>query len=119
EIAANNIHKAEVFKRLGIDFCCGGKQTLEEAAASVGIPTAKLIDELENFTPSASSHGANLNFDSWELGFLADYITNIHHSYVKEQGPSIQRLSQKAAQRLGAEIQHLVPLFQTFNQKLT
>lgn len=119
EIAANNIQKAEVFKRLGIDFCCGGKQTLEEAAASVGIPTAKLIHELENFTPSESTHGANLNFDSWDLGFLADYITNIHHSYVKEQGPLIRQLAQKVAQRHGAESQHLIPLMQTFNQLVT
>lgn len=29
-IVSKDIRKAEVFKKLGIDFCCGGKKTLEQ-----------------------------------------------------------------------------------------
>ena len=31
EIAAKDIRKAEVFRKYGIDFCCGGKKSLKQA----------------------------------------------------------------------------------------
>ncbi|HEU5364618.1 MAG TPA: DUF542 domain-containing protein, partial [Hanamia sp.] len=31
EIAAKDLRKAEVFKKYGLDFCCGGKKTVKEA----------------------------------------------------------------------------------------
>src|SRR5690606_16800240 len=36
-IVAKDIRKAEVFMKLGIDFCCGGKRTLREAAEAAGV----------------------------------------------------------------------------------
>ena len=34
-IVAEQPLRAAVFDRFGIDFCCGGKQTLEEACAKI------------------------------------------------------------------------------------
>ena len=31
EIVSKDLRKAEVFKKLGMDFCCGGKKSLEDA----------------------------------------------------------------------------------------
>ncbi len=109
EIAAKDIRKAEVFKKLGIDFCCGGKKTLQEAAADAGLEEQQLRKELESAEERAGSHAAH-DFDRWDLGFLADYIYNVHHRYVREQGPVIEQLADKVAQRHGFEHRELMAL---------
>lgn len=108
-IAAKDIRKADVFKKLGIDFCCGGKKTMKEAAASVGVSEQELkaqLAQVENDMGSA----ATLNFDSWDLGFLSDYIVNVHHKYVREYGPIIEQLADKVATRHGIEHRELLQL---------
>lgn len=109
EIAAKDIKKAEVFKKLGIDFCCGGKKTLQEAAQSVGLNKEQLLQELEN-TTSIPSNGTQHDFSAWDPGFLADYIYHIHHKYIREQGPIIEQLADKVAVRHGAEHNELITL---------
>ena len=46
ELVAADYRKAEVFKRFGIDFCCGGGRTVEEACEKKGIPYSALESEL-------------------------------------------------------------------------
>lgn len=108
-IAAKDFRKADVFKKLGIDFCCGGKKTLQEAAASVGISEQELKDQLTRIDNDMKG-AATLNFDSWDLGFLADYIFNVHHKFVREQGPIIEQLADKVAMRHGIEHHELLTL---------
>lgn len=108
-IAAKDIRKADVFKKLGIDFCCGGKKTLKEAATSVGISEQELkakLAQVENDMNGA----ATLNFDTWDLGFLTDYIYNVHHKFVREQGPIVEQLADKVAMRHGIEHPELMKL---------
>lgn len=101
EIAAKDMRKAGVFKKLGIDFCCGGKKTLKEAVAEMGLTEEQVKAELDR-SEAAGSGQAVHDFDSWELGFLADYIYNVHHKYVRESGPIIEQLAEKVASRHGA-----------------
>ena len=71
-------HKAQVFKKYGLDFCCGGKKTVKEACAEKGIDVTKVEQELQsadknNFTSRP------IPYNEWSLDFLADYIVNTHH----------------------------------------
>ncbi|MDR2272542.1 MAG: iron-sulfur cluster repair di-iron protein [Sphingobacterium sp.] len=95
-IAAKDIRKAEVLKQLGVDFCCGGKQTLKEAAHSVGLHEIELRRRL-NQSEELPIAGPPLNFNDWDIDFLSDYIKNVHHRYVREKGPIIQELAHKVA----------------------
>lgn len=101
EIAAKDMRKAEVFKKLGIDFCCGGKKTLKEAIAELGLTEERVKEELAR-AEAAGAGQVTHDFDSWDLGFLADYINNVHHKYVRESGPIIEQLAEKVASRHGA-----------------
>lgn len=95
-IAAKDIRKAEVFRQLGVDFCCGGKQTLEEAAKSVGMDEMELKVRL-NQSEDMAVPNSPLNFQDWDIDFLSDYIKNVHHKYVREKGPIIAGLASKVA----------------------
>ncbi|MDR6735013.1 iron-sulfur cluster repair di-iron protein [Sphingobacterium sp. 2149] len=95
-IAAADIRKAQVLKQLGVDFCCGGKQTLKEAAHSIGLDEIELRKRL-NQSEDLPISGPPLNFKDWDIDFLSDYIKNVHHRYVREKGPVIQELAHKVA----------------------
>jgi regulator of cell morphogenesis and NO signaling len=109
EIAANDIRKAEVFRKLGIDFCCGGKQTLKEAAQQAGITEAQLKDALEK-APSAGTAYPKHDFAGWDAPFLVDYIIHVHHRYIRETAPILENLTMKVAGRHGAQHPELIPL---------
>lgn len=109
EIAAADMRKAEVFKKLGIDFCCGGKVSLKDAAATVGLSEDALRDELAK-SETQGNVSVHLDFNGWDISFLADYIKNIHHGYIREFGPIIEQLANKVASRHGNESPELVAL---------
>ena len=109
EIAAKDMRKAEAFKKLGIDFCCGGKKTLKEAIAEAGLTEAQVQDALAHSEATAVGQVTH-NFDSWDLAFLADYINNVHHKYTREIGPTIEQLAEKVASRHGAAHPELIDL---------
>ena len=79
-IVSKNIKSAHVFKKFGIDFCCGGGISIEKACENKNININELLQELKNIddflVPSQ-------NYNLWELDFLIDYIINNHHNYVK------------------------------------
>jgi regulator of cell morphogenesis and NO signaling len=99
QIAAKDIRKAEVFRRMGIDFCCGGKQTLKEAGEQAGVSEEQLQIALEKAVNSSLS--VSQDFTRWELDLLVDYIIQTHHRYVKENAVAISDLGQKVAERHG------------------
>lgn len=101
ELAASDIRKAEVFKKMGIDFCCGGNKSLKEASTEAGISEAELKQALE--TAQQSTQPAAHDFNNWELDFLADYIAQTHHKYVKENATVINGLAQKVAAHHGSK----------------
>ena len=37
DIVAQDYHAAEIFERYGLDFCCGGRASLEEACRERGL----------------------------------------------------------------------------------
>jgi regulator of cell morphogenesis and NO signaling len=95
EIVAKDFRKAEVFKKFGLDFCCGGKKTLEKACLDKGLDIIEVKKELERAdTVPAQS---NQKFNEWDPGFLADYIVNTHHKYVKNSMPILYEYTQKVA----------------------
>lgn len=82
EVVAADYRTATVFEARGIDFCCGGRITLADACRERGIEPAELLREIEAVTSGRVDPSQNYN--GWPLPFLADYIVNTHHVYLKE-----------------------------------
>jgi len=101
EIVAKDLRKAEVFKKYDLDFCCGGKKTVKEACAEKGLDVTKIEQELQNADKNVST-GRPLPYNDWNLDFLADYIVNTHHSYVRKTIPDIRSYAEKVAKVHGA-----------------
>ena len=93
EIAASDMAKVEVFKKYGIDYCCGGKKTLSEACLEKGLDTGMIKTELDKATNKLS--GKQLPFNEWNLGFLSDFIINTHHTYLRKALPAIRDCAEK------------------------
>lgn len=96
QIASKDLRKAEVFKKYGLDFCCGGKKTVKEACAEKGIDVTKVEQELQTADKNIST-ARPLPYNDWSLDFLADYIVNTHHSYVKKTIPDLRVYASKVA----------------------
>jgi regulator of cell morphogenesis and NO signaling len=118
QIAAKDIRKAAIFKKYGIDFCCGGKKSLEQVCKEKGLELTVVEEELENVKQSQPS---SENFDRWNIEFLADYIYNKHHQYYYDEAPVIKDLLTKVVDRHGAhfpELNQVQRLFLDLSQEL-
>jgi regulator of cell morphogenesis and NO signaling len=119
EIVTEDFRAAEIFKKSGIDFCCGGNKSLDNACREAGANRVALIMELEELanTPASQSH----NFKDWDLGFLADYIMNTHHKYVLKTLPELVFYTRKIATVHGShhnELIEVADLFEKINTEL-
>jgi regulator of cell morphogenesis and NO signaling len=111
EIAVKDLRKVEIFKKYGLDFCCGGKKTVKEACAEKGIDVTKVEQELQQAESIAPiSTYKPLPYDDWSLDFLADYIVNTHHSYVKKTSPDMSAYSTKVAKVHGDSHPELIKI---------
>lgn len=110
EIAARDLRKAEVFKKYGLDFCCGGKKTIKEACTEKGIDVTRVEKELQQSDRNPAARP--LPYNDWGLDFLADYIVNTHHTYIRKTLPEIRGYALKVAQVHGANHPELLPIQQ-------
>lgn len=108
EIAALDYRKAEVFKKFGIDFCCGGEKQLAVACREVGVSETELRQALDEATKA--NNAVSQNYNSWPVGFLADFIQNTHHQYTREVGEMLEGLAQKVAYHHGENHPELTTL---------
>ena len=118
EIAANDVRKAEVFRKYGLDFCCGGKKTVKEACAEKGLDVTKVEQELQ-FADKNISTARPLPYNEWNIDFLADYILNTHHSYVRKIIPDLRSYASKVASVHGSHHPELFAISQLTDEVCT
>ncbi|MBO9617861.1 MAG: iron-sulfur cluster repair di-iron protein [Niabella sp.] len=91
-IAAADLRRGRIFEKFGLDFCCNGNRSLEEACISAAVDVNKVLSELNEL---ADTNKSTADYNSWPLDLLADYIEKKHHRYVSAQIPVLQGLLQK------------------------
>ena len=114
EIVVDDFRTAEIFMNAGIDFCCGGKKTLQKACEEKALDLNSVeaqIDELKAL-PTLPSQ----NFNEWSLDFLSDYIVNTHHKYVLKTLPELVFYTQKISDVHGLHHPELVEVAKLFAQ---
>ncbi|MCF8233785.1 MAG: iron-sulfur cluster repair di-iron protein [Bacteroidales bacterium] len=95
KFVTENYKTAEVFKKYGIDFCCGGRKTLDQACDEAGVDIAVLKEELENVNIDETDER---DFNTMNPDDLIDYIISIHHRFVAENIPLLLEYTKKIAE---------------------
>lgn len=90
---AEDYRTAAVFSKYNIDFCCNGNRTVEEACDKKGIDCSMIIDEIN--TILNQQQGETINYKSWPLDLLMDYIEKKHHRYIEGKIPVIGQFLDK------------------------
>lgn len=118
EIAAKSPAKIEIFKKYGIDFCCGGGKTLKEACETAGIDENMIIAELNSGDDETLSHNENTFLSQkakdWNIDFLIDYIVNIHHTFLRIHLPEATEYMEKVASVHGDRHPELIKIKELF-----
>lgn len=112
-IVAADYRKARIFRDFGIDYCCGGKKTLQEACLRKNIDPAQVQAALDGV--DAAEQADAPDYSSWELDALSAYIVQRHHTYVTDALPMLYELTAKVARVHGTRHPELVEIAQEFN----
>ena len=113
DYVTENIKNAHLFKKHGIDFCCGGNISLAEAATKAKVNLELLEKELQQTDGPVS---AAYDYRNWKLDFLTDHIINVHHQYVEENIPLLIQYGAKVAKVHGGERKELIKIQQLFTE---
>jgi regulator of cell morphogenesis and NO signaling len=86
---------SRLFEQAKVDYCCGGKKTLEEACRKQGIDPQAFLAQLE--TAIATEPESDVPIADLSLTELADHIEQIHHVYLHSELPRLERMTAKVA----------------------
>ena len=114
-LVAKDYRTAAVFKKYGIDFCCNGNRSLEAACDHDSARVAALKSDLDAVSQRATlADSAGIDFASWPLDLLADYVEKKHHRYVASQIPALQAYLDKLCKVHGGRHSELFQIRELF-----
>jgi len=122
ELALENVVATRVFERLGIDYCCGGNRTLEQACHAANIPVDRVLKSLEEAQQSSPADSKDRKWQTEPLGDLVSHITSTHHRYTRNEIARLVPLFAKVCSVHGnnhPELLQLRDIFAGLSQELT
>ena len=113
EIAAELPNATREFEKLGIDYCCGGSRTLQQACLEANLSLDETLARLEK-SHASPQPGADRDWQKLSLADLIGHITTTHHAFVREESPRLQALAAKVVGAHGKNHPELLQLQQVF-----
>lgn len=87
DIVTEDLRAAAVMERFGLDYCCGGQRSLNDACQAKSIAVHEVLDALAALGPATDT---DILPAEWrELDTLTRYIVETHHRYVGNSIPAI------------------------------
>jgi len=109
---AQDFRTAAVFSKYQIDFCCKGNRTINEVCEKQNIDSDTLLQNVYDVLQSENNSG--IDFNSWPLDLLVDYIEKTHHRYVEEKTGIILQFLNKLCSVHGANHPELFKINELF-----
>ena len=113
ELVANDYRTASVFKKYNIDFCCQGNRTINDACEAKEIDGKLVVADLNALVQSQQP--GSIDYQSWPMDLLAEYIEKKHHRYVEEKTLEIKPYLEKIARVHGGRHPELLEINEHFN----
>lgn len=113
QMVAEDYRTAQVFKNHKIDFCCKGNRSIQEVAKTQRLNVDELLQELAEIRTEGNSK--NIDFKSWPLDLLIDYIEKKHHRYVESTIPVLKQYLSKLYKVHGKRHPELLEINEHFN----
>jgi regulator of cell morphogenesis and NO signaling len=122
ELALENPAATRVFEKLGIDYCCGGDRSLEQACRAANLAVDQVLDSLEMAEQTTRAEHKVHDWQKEMLGGLVAHIKNTHHKYTREESVRLGALLEKVCSVHGKnhpELLHIRATFAGLAQELT
>lgn len=103
--------RARVFHRYGIEFCCGGKISLDEACRQREVDPDRVRQALAE---AEAEPNQEPNWAEADLADLAQHIVATHHAYLREDLPRLGQLMDKVTRKYGPYHAWIPPMHQVF-----
>lgn len=100
---------ARVFERHGLDYCCGGQRTLDDACADRGIDPEVVLGDLVALEVGPEPAWVTMN-----PAQLVDHLEATHHAYLHTELPRLSALAAKVRGVHGERHPELVAVQATF-----
>jgi regulator of cell morphogenesis and NO signaling len=120
EIALSNPGARRVLKDAGVDHCCGGGKSLQDACLHVGVTADEIMDRLRQNT--TLSEPGDSEWTNVSLADLTRHLQDRHHRYVRDSIPRVRALLAKIREKHGSkhgEIGEIEKLFGDVAREMT
>lgn len=113
DIVNADYRTADVFRKYGIEFCCGGRWPLRSVCEIKNLDVSIVTRELEE-SARIICLPSSLKFEEWNINFLTDYIINVHHSYLKKALPDTKEELARFVEKHQDKFSYLPDLLKIF-----
>jgi regulator of cell morphogenesis and NO signaling len=95
QLVAEQPAAVRVLERLGIDYCCGGGKTLNEACREARVPVAEVMDSLDSALRAAAPAAEGPDWKTAPLADLTGHIRSTHHQFTRREIARLKPLFQR------------------------
>jgi regulator of cell morphogenesis and NO signaling len=98
QLVTEDTSRAPILDRLGLDYCCGGDETLAHACARLGLDPTDVVAQLDTGGGAGDAHA----YGASSTPELIAHLVDGHHAYLHAELPELDRLSAKVLDVHGA-----------------
>lgn len=114
EIVSEMPRTGDLFRELRIDFCCGGKMPLQQAAQERGLDTVEVLSRIEQIAQEEALR-QEMEPSSLEPDALIAHIQQRYHATLREELPALTPYVTKLARVHGGNRPYLLRVQEIFS----
>jgi regulator of cell morphogenesis and NO signaling len=116
QLVAQHPLRACVLEQYGIDYCCGGKATLEEACRKKGIDVEEVLEKLSAVDRKEEVQPGVPDWNTARLKSLIDHIVIAYHQPLRQELSRVALLAEKVARVHGDNHPEMIEVRDVFSR---